>query len=130
MFDQILTGKRQTGKSTWLIERAHYQTLNVERNSLIVVVGSNTPMASVLVDRIESRLGKHRLVWSEANLASSIRGMSPSIARVVILCDEIQLYSEKLERKIFKIKETLALVTAPSTEYFVYGTATFGEEIE
>ena len=128
MFDQMLAGRRQSGKTNWLVERALRDVTNRESTSLIVVIGPNQAMTNQLVQTVRDFTRHPNLQVIEYHKPEKLRGHSFLCEHVVILADEIQLYSNDVLDKIQNIKESIIPGCSKAPTFYIYGTNNIGEE--
>lgn len=124
MFDQILAGKRQTGKTTWLVERAMRDVANRESSSLIVVIGHNAPATKHLVQRTGERIHHPalRIVDGYNHNPGGFRGLTLNVEHVIILVDEIQLFNDDVADIVDRVKTTIIPCCPSRPTFYIYGT--------
>jgi thymidine kinase len=131
MFDQLLSGKRQSGKTAWLVAQALDKARNREETTRIVVVGHDRNATNVLRARIDRAVGPGVKVKVHTidSLARDLKGWSVIVDNVIILVDEVQLHRNSVADKIERIMDEMRAHTTTSPHTYVYGTHAIGEHV-
>ena len=125
-YDKILCGKRQTGKTTWLVDTAVEWLQNRDlETSVIVAVSPNHAITKELVSRIRSRRNSPLIrIITPADL-SSLRGSDIEISNVCVLVDEFDI--DRAEEAAIEILKAINPLLHDNVTIKKYATKTIGE---
>lgn len=135
MFDQLLSAKRQSGKTTWLVSRALNKSHNREKDTVIITIGYNHHASLLLRSKVEAALNNPATrVYTNYELEKELGKNHRQWQHVVILVDDFEVHRNSVAHKIAKAKA--ALTPAPDSTcdqlhptFYVYGTHTIGEHV-